>query len=127
MPTPQPSSYCIDCNGPCTAQHLTGIPRSRVSSPSRVFSGNVVGKKLTDRKIEHYRSEGHYAQMLSLPKKTGSRCRCGSSKNVKHLTYGYLPSDGYWCEVCIDRFRKERDRARELSARIRAAMKEEYI
>lgn len=129
MPTPKPSSYCVDCDGPCRETRLHGIPRSRVGSGSKMFSGNVVGKNLTDRRIAKYQAEGKYGTPLfKAPEKTGARCqKCNGTKEVKHRDWSYLPSPGYYCSVCVDQFRKVRDKERELAARIRAAMKEDYI
>lgn len=127
MPTPKPATYCIDCGGPCGMNHITGLPRVHVTSPSRIFNGNVVGKRLTNRRIEHYRVEGYYGGTMLLPT-TGPRCcQCQGTKNVKRREYNYLPKDGFYCEVCIDQHRASRDKQKELSARIRRAMKEDYI
>jgi late competence protein required for DNA uptake (superfamily II DNA/RNA helicase) len=122
------SNYCVDCGGKCRMNHITGIPGVRVVSPSRIFNGNLVGKPLTDRTIAKYEALGCYGAVMKLPAKTGSRCsHCNGTIKVKHRTWSYLPHDGYYCEPCVLQFRAQRDKEKELAARIRAAQKTDYI
>lgn len=89
------------------------------SVSTRIFTGNVVLKKLTDRRIEHYRKLGKYGP-VEVPAATGPRCReCQGTKGVKRCDFVYLPRAGYYCALCRDRYRRERDQERELSRRVR--------
>lgn len=115
------SDYCLDCKGKCHhLGHIEGIPGVRVTSPSRIFTGNVVGKALTDRKITEYQRAGKYGGTIVLPVATGPRCTgCQGTKGVRRINYSYMPKAGHWCVHCRDRYKKEREQEKKLAALVK--------
>lgn len=85
-----------------------------------MFSGNVIGKALTDRRITYYQALGLLnGNGLVLPPITGPQCLlCPRTKNVRHRVVSFLPCGNY-CEICYTKARESRDREQELARRVR--------
>lgn len=88
---------------------------------------NVVGKPLTNARINYYAREGRYGKdaqqraVASVVRVNGTVefCKCGAYINVRYMNYSYLPQPGYWCPKCRERWRAERDKEREYNRRLR--------
>lgn len=102
---------------------ITMDPRVHIRSTWR----EAIGPLLTNRRITMRMRQGWYeetAKQKSMANATPThgivyRCECGCKKEVRYVTFSYMPRRGYWCPRCIAVHGKETKLARELAARVR--------
>lgn len=84
-----------------------------------------IGKPLTDRRISALMKAGYYGKEFIIPGKICESPGCGRD-TTRLVGYAYLPKKGYYCDVCLDRYREEHKQELELRRKIREAQRVEF-